>query len=164
MAAGCDLALTPSAAQDFTLIIHELATNALKHGGLKIAEGRVQVTGRQDGQRFTVLWEERNGPECAPPKRRGFGHTILNTFANNLAAAVLFDYAGCVPLPAHAATEPRCVGRGIDGSRGRSDQLTSACARFRKLAYLLNQIVCPVRFCEEPSSVRNVPGARSGLA
>ena len=38
---GCDVRLTTSAAQQFALIIHELATNALKYGALSSPNGRV---------------------------------------------------------------------------------------------------------------------------
>ena len=38
---GVDVSLTPVAAQNFTLIVHELAVNALKHGALALtAKGR----------------------------------------------------------------------------------------------------------------------------
>jgi PAS domain S-box-containing protein len=36
---GCDVELTPSAGQDFSLIFHELATNAAKHGALSTRTG-----------------------------------------------------------------------------------------------------------------------------
>jgi PAS domain S-box-containing protein len=42
---GCDIVVNPSAAQQFALIIHELATNALKYGALSAPAGRVSIEG-----------------------------------------------------------------------------------------------------------------------
>src|SRR5690606_15620044 len=40
---GPDLLLAPKPAQSFSLALHELATNAAKHGSLSRAEGRVSI-------------------------------------------------------------------------------------------------------------------------
>ena len=42
---GCDLPLNTAGAQTFALIIHELATNAVKHGALSRPEGRLDDPG-----------------------------------------------------------------------------------------------------------------------
>src|SRR5262249_37151668 len=42
---GCGLVLNTTAAQSFALIIHELATNAVKHGALSRPEGHVTIQG-----------------------------------------------------------------------------------------------------------------------
>lgn len=93
--AGCEISLSPRAAQDFALIIHELTTNAVKYGALSRPEGRVEVTCRRSevGTSFTFLWKERGGPEVKPPVRRGFGSTILNDLARGFAASVEVEYA-----------------------------------------------------------------------
>ena len=92
--AGCDLKLSPRAAQDFTLIIHELTTNALKYGALSRPHGRVEITCRweEDGRNFTFLWEERGGPEVSQPDKRGFGSTILKDLALGFAHGVGAHY------------------------------------------------------------------------
>lgn len=89
---GCDIELTPRAAQDFALIVHELAANALKYGALSCPEGRIAITGRVDDSHFTWTWEESNGPPLRTPTRVGFGHTILNDVANQFGASRL-EYA-----------------------------------------------------------------------
>jgi len=93
--AGCDLRLSPRAAQDFALIVHELTTNALKYGALSRPEGRVEITCRreEDGRNFAFIWHERGGPEVSPPERRGFGSTILKDLALGFAASMDADYA-----------------------------------------------------------------------
>ncbi|CAN7548069.1 PAS domain-containing protein [Phenylobacterium sp. LjRoot225] len=62
------------------LLLHELATNALKYGALSTEEGRVSLSlrSRRDGW-VTVEWRERGGPPVRPPSRRGFGSRLLST-------------------------------------------------------------------------------------
>jgi two-component sensor histidine kinase len=93
--AGCELSLSPRAALDFALIIHELTTNALKYGALSRSEGRIEIVCRRemDGRSFSFVWQERGGPRVAPPTRRGFGSTILQDLARGFASRVEFDYA-----------------------------------------------------------------------
>lgn len=43
---GCDVVVNAAAAHQFALIIHELATNALKYGALSVAGGRISVAGK----------------------------------------------------------------------------------------------------------------------
>lgn len=79
---GPPLRLKPPAAQAMALLLHELATNAVKHGALSAAEGRLAVTWRLDQQRHCVRlrWSERGGPRIAgPPQRRGFGSAVMAT-------------------------------------------------------------------------------------
>ncbi len=90
--AGCEVMLTQSAAQDFALIVHELATNAVKYGALSAAEGAVSVSALEDGAHLTFVWEERGGPSMKPPTRQGFGHTILNDVAKGFSTRVDADY------------------------------------------------------------------------
>jgi PAS domain S-box-containing protein len=91
----CDIQLIPRAAQDFALIVHELATNALKHGALSRPEGRVAIVCAHDNEHFTLHWQESSGPRVRPPERKGFGHTILKEAASGLGEAQLvFDEDG----------------------------------------------------------------------
>lgn len=88
-----EISLTASAGQDFSLIIHELATNALKYGALSVPDGRVSFTGKQAGGELLLEWEERGGPPVAVPKRRGFGYTILIHVAQAFCTEVVANYA-----------------------------------------------------------------------
>jgi PAS domain S-box-containing protein len=94
---GCELLLTAEVARDFTLIVHELATNALKHGALASDAGRVMVTGNvADDGAFTFTWEERGGPPVRAPARKGFGDTILNEVPRGFSgtAEIRYDTEG----------------------------------------------------------------------
>lgn len=75
---GPELFLTPRAANALSLALHELATNAVKFGGLSVDSGHVDVrwTARPGGG-FELVWTETGGPTVAPPVRRGFGSTLL---------------------------------------------------------------------------------------
>lgn len=92
---GCDLVLNTPAAQSFALIVHELATNAVKHGALSKSEGRVAISGSLTGkgdELFRFAWCEYGGPAVHPPRRRGFGSSILDTMANRFACSVQASY------------------------------------------------------------------------
>src|SRR4051812_44187644 len=72
-----DVALRPATVQDLVLILHELATNAAKHGALAVPDGRVALEGRVEGDALVLVWSEQGGPPVAKPEKRGFGTTLL---------------------------------------------------------------------------------------
>jgi PAS domain S-box-containing protein len=78
---GPVLSFTPAAAQGVGMALHELATNAGKYGALSSAGGRVDVAWTCDGDTFSISWTECNGPPVTPPKRRGFGSTVIVSLA-----------------------------------------------------------------------------------
>jgi two-component sensor histidine kinase len=78
-----DLPVRADAAQNLVLVLHELATNALKHGALSVPEGRVELSGRlvpraEGGRVLELVWREQDGPSVEPPTRHGFGTTLLS--------------------------------------------------------------------------------------
>jgi PAS domain S-box-containing protein len=95
--AGCAIVVSPSAAQQFALIIHELATNALKYGALSAPDGRVSIEGkivRVDGSgTFSFVWRETGGPPVTRPTRKGFGSVILLDLARQFGENAVLDYA-----------------------------------------------------------------------
>jgi PAS domain S-box-containing protein len=78
---GPTLRLSASPAEYLGLALHELATNAMKHGALSAPGGKVQVTWKADKakQRFLFDWRELDGPPVAETLRKGFGLAILKT-------------------------------------------------------------------------------------
>ena len=79
---GPEVMLKPSPAQTISLIVHELVTNAAKHGALSVSQGRVVVCWRQDDDRnVKFTWTESGGPAVSVPDRSGFGGTILRRLA-----------------------------------------------------------------------------------
>jgi PAS domain S-box-containing protein len=65
-------------AQNFALVIHELATNATKYGALSTPEGRVRIRWSIDDG-FSFSWIERGGPSAHPPVSSGFGSKLIKT-------------------------------------------------------------------------------------
>lgn len=72
--------LRPAQAQAVVLALHELATNATKHGALSREEGRANLRWHRhsDGQ-TTMEWIETGGPVVVEPpsEKRGFGTRLL---------------------------------------------------------------------------------------
>ena len=91
-----DAPLAPAQALALAMALHELATNALKHGALSIPGGRVTVscgTCPGDGVPF-VEWTEQGGPPVpGTPARRGFGLRLLAAQAG-VAADLRFEPEG----------------------------------------------------------------------
>ena len=80
---GADVMLSPQAAQNFALVIHELGTNAVKYGALSKSEGEIEVawtiaTGGADGV-LKFRWRERGGPAVLRPAHMGFGMSLLKS-------------------------------------------------------------------------------------
>ena len=125
---GPKVLLHPKLALSMALIIHELTTNAAKHGALSSASGRVAVrwqvsTESTDTIRLSVDWQESGGPIVSTPAVRGFGLRLLAVALEQFSGKVepLFESTGlvcrmAVPLPvdARAAYEdpPEAARRG----------------------------------------------------
>ena len=80
---GPDVVLPPEVTQSLAMAIHELATNAVKHGALSTQDGTLSVSWQalraEAGPRLKLRWTEAGGPAVAgPPKQRGFGTRILD--------------------------------------------------------------------------------------
>lgn len=79
------------------LLVHEMATNAVKYGALSTPEGIVSLRLVSDKDREVCLeWAERGGPRVAPPTRRGFGSRMLDISLRSDGGRVepRFDPAG----------------------------------------------------------------------
>ena len=95
---GPNLLLNPQAAQNFTLAVHELATNAAKYGALSAPAGKVDVkwsVNNADGAgRVVFVWREREGPIVAPRTHRGFGSLVLErVIAQDFKSPPVVDFA-----------------------------------------------------------------------
>lgn len=72
-----DAALGAPLAQTLVLVLHELATNAIKHGALSVPEGRVALRGGPEDSELRLFWEESGGPPPREPRETGFGMAML---------------------------------------------------------------------------------------
>jgi two-component sensor histidine kinase len=94
---GPEVFLNPGAAQGFALVVHELATNAAKHGALSTEGGSVFVRWAIDATTtepiINFYWQEKGGPVVTAPKRKGFGTVLLERAVATSAVPPRFDYA-----------------------------------------------------------------------
>lgn len=74
---GPHVSLAPTAAQSLAMALHELATNAVKHGALSQPSGRVEVAWTLGAERLELRWAETGGPPVSLPARRGMGTTVI---------------------------------------------------------------------------------------
>ncbi len=91
---GSSVMLPACRAVMVSLAFHELATNAVKHGALSVAQGRVQVTWTSTPvgpgpKRVDIVWREQDGPLVQPPVRRGFGSQLLEKGMSSLGTVRL---------------------------------------------------------------------------
>jgi two-component system CheB/CheR fusion protein len=74
---GDEVALAPEQALSLAMVLHELATNAARHGALSQPSGRVSIDWRIEAvggeERLCLGWRERGGPPVAAPIAHGFG-------------------------------------------------------------------------------------------
>lgn len=80
-ASGEAVTLGPKGTLSLSLVLHELATNAVKYGSLSNTEGKVDirwhVEGKGEQSVFHFLWEETGGPPVDEPEVKGFGSKLI---------------------------------------------------------------------------------------
>jgi PAS domain S-box-containing protein len=91
---GANVLLEPNAAQAIAVCLHELATNAAKHGALSSPEGRLHIAwSRAADGRLMIRWTETNGSLVAQPTRRGFGMRVMERMVQNpLKGEIRFEW------------------------------------------------------------------------
>ena len=87
---GDSVLIKPELTQSLTLILHELATNAVKYGALSVSTGRVTVSWSGSGSTpatpHRLVWRESGGPLVKRPSTNGFGLSVLQTAAREVGA------------------------------------------------------------------------------
>lgn len=92
---GPAVLLAPEAAQAFAMVLHELATNAAKHGALSQPEGKLSINWSfgDQGRNLVLEWREKDGPPVKPPERRGFGTLVIRqNMEHQLAGKAHIDW------------------------------------------------------------------------
>ena len=74
---GEDRSLRADIAPVFSLVIHELVTNANKYGALSVDEGKVTIAIEAAAGGTRLLWTESGGPPVTYPEERGFGTVLI---------------------------------------------------------------------------------------
>ncbi len=90
---GPNISLQPATAQALALALHELATNAAKHGALSSMKGKVSVDWQLQPDALILHWVENGGPHIAPPSARNVGlKVILGSMEQQLGGKATFDW------------------------------------------------------------------------
>jgi PAS domain S-box-containing protein len=78
---GPEIMLTSTQTQAVAMVIHELVTNAAKHGALSNPGGRVSVSSNRIGAdaapTLTIRWRELGGPPIKVPAKSGYGSSLI---------------------------------------------------------------------------------------
>ena len=125
---GPALAMNAADGNALSLVLHELATNAAKHGALASAEGRLDVTwdvearapdalGDEDSRwrALALTWRERLAeprPDAAAPDHQGSGTALLDRLVRAQHGTITREWLPegltlRIDLPIHGARRPR---------------------------------------------------------
>jgi two-component sensor histidine kinase len=119
---GKTIRISPKTTLALSMVLHELAANATRHGALSASTGRVAlawtIEAGKSGTTMILSWRESDGPPVAEPARRGFGLRLVErSIVQELSgvADIAFEPAGvhCIlsfPIAADdAAARPQPV-------------------------------------------------------
>ncbi|WP_292294717.1 HWE histidine kinase domain-containing protein [Marivita sp.] len=123
---GPAVTILPDAVQTVTMILHELATNAVKYGCLSQEQGSLSVRWRLEGAGgLRVFWEERGGPTVSAPEGNGFGTRMISALVGQIDGDIGYDWRAeglCVSLG---------IARGITKGKTGEDDVAVAPRRAR---------------------------------
>jgi PAS domain S-box-containing protein len=91
---GPSLPIAQPLAHCLAMVIHELTTNAVKHGAIRQPTGSIELKWWGSlGDRLLFRWTETGCAQVQPPKRQGFGMSIINgAIRQQLAGEVALEW------------------------------------------------------------------------
>ena len=99
--AGPDVALSSKTAESIGLAIHELTTNAIKYGALKVPAATLDISWHTNadqgsGRRLSLTWVEQGVPAVpTKPTREGFGRELIEeALPYRLGAETKLEFLG----------------------------------------------------------------------
>lgn len=109
---GVDVRIDDRGATPIALLVHELATNAIKYGSLSADDGRVSIAIERDGDHCTLTWIERGGPAIAgTPTHAGFGTRLAEMSIVQQLSGTLVRTWATDGLEAEARVKLRALAR-----------------------------------------------------
>ena len=82
---GPCLAIGGNAVTSIALVMHELATNAVKYGALSSPGGYIHIDWSVKDDELLLTWKERGGPSLdGPPEYEGFGSSLVRRLVTGL--------------------------------------------------------------------------------
>lgn len=81
-------------ATTLAMVIHELATNSVKHGALSVDTGALDISSAADETDLYLTWAETGGPPIeGAPEKRGFGsNMITRSMSQQFAGSLSYDW------------------------------------------------------------------------
>jgi two-component sensor histidine kinase len=81
-------------ASTLAMVVHELATNSVKHGALSTDTGSLDLSGRTEEDEVHLIWSETGGPEIDhEPEMTGFGsRMVLRSLTGRLGGSLTYDW------------------------------------------------------------------------
>jgi two-component sensor histidine kinase/CheY-like chemotaxis protein len=118
-------------AVQLALVLHELATNARKHGALSVPNGRLSIkwhTETHQGFELVVRWEETGVGNVTAPSSQGFGSQLIERSlqANGGEASIHYNADGItcrirLPLPEASARDKIAAVAAREGGAGSAE-------------------------------------------
>ena len=112
-ASGPQVQLGAQTALHLAMMLHELATNAIKYGALSVQAGRVSVEWTVDDTTLHFRWRESGSAPVRVSGKRGFGSTLIEQSArgeggsaNMRTSAEGISWEIDIPLPRLTETSP----------------------------------------------------------
>lgn len=84
---GADLRINPQGAQILGMALHELATNATRHGAFADADGTASLRWAEEGEVLAMHWRETLSHDLPESGRDGFGTTVLRAMVGGALQA-----------------------------------------------------------------------------
>jgi two-component sensor histidine kinase len=89
---GPEIECGPGSATSFALLLHEFATNSVKHGALSNIAGSINVTWNA-GEMLIMTWSEKGGNTAkASPDHEGFGSILIKGTVSGLNGTIERDW------------------------------------------------------------------------
>ena len=90
---GTEVRLPASMVLTLTMVLHELATNAAKHGAFRSKGGKLKVGWQQEvgpaGEiKLQLSWAEFGVPNCQPQNCNGYGTTLIDMTVSIMGGSV----------------------------------------------------------------------------
>jgi two-component sensor histidine kinase len=89
---GAPIEIGAAAVLPLAMSLNELCTNAIKHGALSSAAGRIEIESKADETNLKLTWTETGGPPVQEPDRRGFGTRLIRRLTEQLHGDVRLQY------------------------------------------------------------------------
>jgi len=150
---GPTVILGHNAVQPISLLIHELATNAVKYGALSVSGGRVDVSWRiLPAFELELRWIEHGGPPVQKPESKGFGSVLMKEVATRQLSGQV-DITWPMSGMCFVATLPSSVYRpdiAAGAAAGKADPHNAGSRR--RILVVEDEVLIAMELCTELES------------